>query len=186
MFGQRTAIYNLGGRNGNAVPIDIGIEPIRGGTTSGAKEMIEPPVNRPAVDGTGIVDQAHCIQPVPVDRLAFLVKGGQPDVPLPEHRRLVPLLAEHARQGQPLRSDQTGSPHPGEDSLVIETESHTPGQHAVTGRSTNRGRTVGIGKKHSFLGQLVEVGGGNPGLRVVATDVPVSQIIRQNENYVRI
>ena len=43
---------------------------------------------------------------------------------------------------------------------------------------------MGIGKKHSLLGQAVEVGRGDFRLRVIATEVSVAQIICQNENNV--
>ena len=184
MFGQRTSIHDMGRRDGNTVAVQIGIEPIRGWTTCGAEEMIEASIDRSAFDGAGIVDQAHRIQPVSVDWLALLVKSSQSDVPLAEHRRFIAVVSEHARQGQAIRGDQTGSPHPGKDPLVIETKGHASRQHTVTGGRTNRGRTVGIGKKHSLLGQAVKVGRGDFRLRVIATDVSVPQIIRQNENNV--
>ena len=77
MFGQRTAIYDTGRRDGNTITVHIGIEPVGGRATCGAKEMVEPTVDRTALDGAGIVNHAHRIQPVPVDRLAFLVKAAK-------------------------------------------------------------------------------------------------------------
>ena len=119
VLGQRSTINDPGWRNGNAVAVDIGVQPIGSRTTCGAEEMIEPTIDRAAFQFLGIIDQAHGIQAVFVDRLAFLVKGSEPDVPFPEHRCLVPLLPEHSRQGQPFRGDQARSPHPGKDTLVI-------------------------------------------------------------------
>ena len=120
-----------------------------------------------------------------MDRRSIFIIGSYADVPLSEHRRLVALLAEHAGQGQAIRGNQTGSPHPGKDSLVIETKGHAPSEHAVPGGRANRGRAVGIRKKHPLLGQPVEVGRGDFRLGVIAGEVSVTQVVRENENDVR-
>ena len=99
MFGQRTAVHDLGGRNGNAIPINVGIEPIRGRTACGTKEMIESAVHGSAPQRPCIIDSFHRLQSILMYRRSIFIIGSYADVPLSEHRRLVALLAEHAGQG---------------------------------------------------------------------------------------
>tara|TARA_Y100000588_G_scaffold86634_1_gene92124 strand:- start:1766 stop:1969 length:204 start_codon:yes stop_codon:yes gene_type:complete len=41
---------------------------------------------------------------------------------------------------------------------------------------------MGIGEKHAFSSQSVDVGGGYSRFRIVAGNVPITEVIGQNEN----
>lgn len=51
VFWQGIAVENAGRRYGNAVAIDVGIEPVSGGTTGGAEKLIEPAIDGAVRDG---------------------------------------------------------------------------------------------------------------------------------------
>ncbi len=48
MFGQRTAVHDMGGRNGNAIPIDVGIKPVGGWAADRSEKMIKSAIHGPA------------------------------------------------------------------------------------------------------------------------------------------
>lgn len=59
MFGQRRAVEDLGWGNGNAVAVNVGVEPVRGGTTGGAVEVIESAMKRAVWNGAGVVNSMN-------------------------------------------------------------------------------------------------------------------------------
>ena len=59
MFGQRRAVEDLSWRNGNAVAVNVGVEPVCGGTTGGAVEVIESAMKRAVWNGAGVVNSMN-------------------------------------------------------------------------------------------------------------------------------
>ena len=56
------------------------------------------------------------------------------------------------------------------------------GEQGVTRGGAHPGGGMGIGKAHALRSQAVDVGGGNfSALRIVALDVPVTQVIGVND-----
>lgn len=56
MFGQRRAVENLVWRNGNAVAVNVSVEPVSGGAAGGAVEVVESSMKRAVWNGAGVVD----------------------------------------------------------------------------------------------------------------------------------
>ncbi|SVD78045.1 uncharacterized protein METZ01_LOCUS430899, partial [marine metagenome] len=166
---------------GDFVAINKGVEPIGGRTRGRAKEMVKTMINRAAFQGTRVIDATHCRQTILVDGFAFLIKGRQTHVPFTEHRRGISLLLQQTGHGKSTGIDQAGPSHPGEDSPVIEPESHAAGENTVTGGRANGGGTVSVGKPDAFLRQLVQMRRGYLALVVVTTHITVTEIISKDE-----
>lgn len=81
MFGQRRAVEDLSWVNGNAVAVDVSVEPVCGGTTCGAVEVVESAVKRTVWDRAGVVDSVNGLEAVLADGISVLVKEGEADVP---------------------------------------------------------------------------------------------------------
>ena len=59
MLGQRSAIHNAGGRYGNFIAVNIGVQPIGRWTRSRAKEPLEAVIQRPAFDWARVIHPLH-------------------------------------------------------------------------------------------------------------------------------
>ena len=67
MFGQRRAVEDLGWGNGNAVAVNVGVEPVCGGATGGAVEVIESAMKRAVWNGARVVNSMKGRKAVLVD-----------------------------------------------------------------------------------------------------------------------
>ena len=94
----------------------------------------------------------------------------------PGPRPLVPLGARGT-----IGINQTGASHPGEDSPIVEPESHVTGKDAVSGGCTNGGWTVRISEAHAFLGQSIQMGSGHLGFGIVTIHITITKIVSKDE-----
>ena len=181
MIGQFLLVQWPGGGIGNTVLIDIGIDPVGGRAADRAKEPVEPTMNGPVGNGAGKVRLFDALDLSIGDELSLLVEEGHADVPLANAGGGISLVAEHLGEGEPVFLDQAGSLHPREYALHPRAECHPPSEQAVPGGSAHGGWAVGIGKVHSLLRHLVQMGGRDFRLWIVATQVSITQIIGENE-----
>jgi len=181
MIGQFLFVQWLGGRIGDTVLIDIGIDPIGGRAADCAEEPVEPTMGGAIGNGAGKVRLFHSFDLPIGDELSFLIEEGHADVPLADTGGGVSLVAEHLGEGEPVLLDQAGSLHSGEYALHPRAECHPPSEQAVPGGSAHGGWAVGIGKVHSLFRHFVQMGGRNFRLRIVATQVPIAQVIGEDE-----
>ncbi len=103
---QVRPVEQAGGRHGDAVAVDIGVEPIGRWTGHGAVELVEPAMNRRTSRRSRVVDMLDTLNTALADRLAVLVVEGHANVPLAEHGSGVSLLLQHAAERKPVRFDQ--------------------------------------------------------------------------------
>ncbi len=116
-----------------------------------------------------------------------LIVERQPDVPLAKAGRDVALLTQHLRQRPPVRSDQRRATGTGKDaSPPRDPERHLSCHQAVSSWSAHGARTVCIGESHPLLCKTVKIRRRDLGVRVVAANITVAQIIRENEDDVRL
>lgn len=123
------------------------------------------------------------LAPVPL-ALGILLEA-KTEMPLPDDRGVITGLLEVGCHGRTLLFDQGGSVpvlHP-----ALETAPPTvpARQDGIARRRANGGRGMSVGKGHTFLGQPVQMGGGNLGFWVEGLNVPVAHVVGQNENDVR-
>ena len=181
VLGELRPVEFSRGRHRDAIAVNPGVEPVGGRAAGGAEEVVEAAVQRAVRDRSRVIDPPHGFETVLVDRLPLLVKERQPDVPLAEHRRFVADLPQHRRKCEPIVRDQAGSARAGEDAAVVESERHPPGEQAVPCRRADRRGAVGVGEPHPLLGQPVDMRRRDLRLRVVAADVPVAEIVGEDQ-----
>jgi len=185
MPGQSRPLDLALGRNRDPVTVDVSIEPIGGRAAGGAEEPVESTVDRGVRNTAGIVDAPDGLAPVPADRPPLLVGERQADVPFAEAGRRIALIAEHLRQRQPAFLDHARTADSREHSPHPRAKRHPPRQQAVARRRADGRRAVRVGETHPFGGEPVQVDGRHPRFRIVAPDVAVAEIIRQNHEDVR-
>ena len=181
MFGQGGAVEDLGWGDGNAVAVDVGVEPVGCGAASGAVEVVESSVKRAVWDGAGVVDSMDGRESVLADGVSVLVKEGEADVPFADEGGCVSFSLEHGGEGEAIFFDEAGASGAGEDAFHAGSEGHASGEDAVAGGRADGGGAVGVGEAESFAGELVDVGCGNFGLVVVATEVSVAEVVGEEE-----
>ncbi len=132
-------------------------------------------------------DATHRLDAIAAHRLPLLVEERQPDMPLADARRRIAVVAEHARQREPTGCDQRRPADSGEDRPTIRhSKRHLPRHQAVARRRANRAGTVGVGESHPLPRQPINVRSRNFRLLVVATHIPVPEVVREDENDVRL
>lgn len=181
MFGQGRAVEDLGGRDGNAVAVDVGVEPVSGGATGGAVEVVESSVKRAVWDGAGVIDSVNGREAVFANGVSVCVKEGEADVPFADEGGCVSFSLEHGGECEAIFFDEAGAAGAGEDAFHAGSKGHASGEDAVASGRADGGRAVGVGKEETFAGKLVDVGCGNFGLIVVATEISVAEIIGEDE-----
>ena len=184
MFGQRRAVEDLGWGDGNAVAVDVGVEPVCGGATGGAVEVIESAVKRAVWNGAGVVDSVNGLDAVLADGISVLVKEGEADVPFADEGGCVAVFLEHSGKREAIFFDEAGAAGAGEDAFHAGSKGHASGEDAVAGGRADGGRAVSVGKTKAFAGELVDVGCGNLGLIVVATEIAVAEVVGEDEENV--
>ena len=116
--------------------------------------------------------------PIPVD-----VAVPKAQMPFSNHTRPVTRLPEHTGKGHGIRIDDALRVS-GQDKGVRIPERILAGHQAVSSRRADRRGGIGILKADAFLRQPVDVGGMNI-LSPVAGQIPISQIVRVNDDYIR-
>src|SRR5262249_31050323 len=101
------------------------------------------------------------------------------EAPLAEPTGDVPGLLEHFRNGHVFRIEVPVQPIIAYGSAAGVQASH----QRTAGLSTDASATIDLGQPHSFRGQSVEVRRGDL-LLSEAADVPVPQVVGQNEDHV--
>ena len=181
MFGQGRAVEDLGWGDGNAVAVNVGVEPIGGGATGGSVEVVESAVKRAVWDGAGVVDSMDGLEAILVDGVSVLVKEGEADVPFADEGGCVAVFLEHGGEGEAICFDEAGSAGAGKDAFHAGSEGHASGEDAVASGRADGGGAVSISKEEAFAGELVDVGGGDFGLVVVATEVSIAEVVGEDE-----
>ena len=95
MFGQGRAVEDLGWGDGNAVAVDVGVEPVGCGAAGGSVEVVESLVEGSVWDGAGVVDSMDGREAVLTDGVSVLVKEGEADVPFADEGGCVSFSLEH-------------------------------------------------------------------------------------------
>lgn len=181
MFGQGRAVEDLGWGDGNVVAVDVGVEPVGGGTTGGSVEVIESAVKRAVWDGAEVVDSMDGREAVLADGVSISVKEGEADVPFADEGGCVSFSLEHGGEGKAICFDEAGAAGAGKDAFHAGSEGHASGEDAVAGGRADGGGAVSVGKEEAFAGELVDVGGGDFGLVVVAMEVSVAEVVGEDE-----
>lgn len=181
MFGQRRAVEDFGWGDGNAVAVYVSVEPVCGGATGGAVEVVESAVKRAVWDGAGVVDSMDGWEAVLADGVSVLIKEGEADVPFADEGGCVSFSLEHGGECEAIFFDEAGAAGAGEDAFHTGSEGHASGKNAVAGGRADGGRAVSVGKAEAFAGELVDVGCGNLGLIVVATEIAVAEVVGEDE-----
>ena len=184
MFGQRRAVEDFGWGDGNAVAVDVSVEPVCGGATGGAVEVIESAVKRAVWNGAGVVDSVNGLEAVLADGISVLVKEGEADVPFADEGGCVAVFLEHSGEREAIFFDETRASGAGEDAFHAGSEGHASGEDAVAGGRADGGRAVSVGKAKAFAGELVDVRCGDFGLVVVAAEVSVAEVVGEDEENV--
>lgn len=102
-------------------------------------------------------------------------------MPFADEGGCVSFSLEHGRECEAIFFDEAGASGAGEDAFHAGSKSHASGENAIASGRADSGRAVGVGKAESFAGELVDVGCGNFGLIVVATEVAVAEVVGKNE-----
>ena len=186
VLGKVRLVQGSGWGIGDAVLIDIGIDPVGGRAADRAKEAVEPTMDRAVGNRVGKVRLLDPLDLSIGNEVSFLIEEGHANVPLANTSGGISLFAEHLGEGEAALFDQAGSLHTRKDAFHARTKSHPSGEQAIPGGCAYSGWAVGIGKTHPLPDQAVQVGRRNFGFRIVATQVPVTQIICQNEQDVRL
>ena len=181
MFGQGRAVEDLGWGDGNAVAVDVGVEPVGCGATGGSVEVVESLVEGSVWDGAGVVDSMDGREAVLTDGVSVLVKEGEANVPFADEGGCVSFSLEHGGECESILFDEAGASGAGEDAFHAGSEGHASGEDAVAGGRADGGGAVSVGKTESFAGELVDVGCGDFGLVVVATEVAVAEVVGEDE-----
>ena len=184
MIGQRLAVNDPCGWNRNAVTLDEGVEPVRCWATDGAEELVEATVNRCIGDRARVVNALHRLKPVLVDGLPLLIKEGHAHVPLAEKSGRVALVLQHAAYRRARFLDHAGAADTREDAAHPRPKSHASGQNAVARGCADSRRAVRIAEQHSLFRQPINVGGRDLGFGVVATDIPIAEVIGEDEDHI--
>lgn len=171
----------MGWGDGNAVAVDVGVEPVCGGATGGAVEVVESSVKRAVWDGAGVVDSVNRREAVLADGVSVLVKEGESDVPFADEGGCVAVFLEHGWECEAVFFDEAGTSGAGENAFHAGSEGHASGEDAVAGGRADGGGAVGVGKAKAFAGELVDVGCGNFGLIVITAEVSVAKIVGKDE-----
>ena len=171
----------MGWGDGNAVAVDVGVEPVCGGATGGAVEVVESSVKWAVWDGAGVVDLVNRREAVLADGVSVLVKEGEADVPFADEGGCVAVFLEHGGECEAIFFDEARTAGTGENAFHAGSEGHASGEDAVTGGRADGGRAVGVGKAKAFSGELIDVGCGNFGLIVVTAEVSVAKIVGKDE-----
>ena len=171
----------MGWGDGNAVAVDVGVEPVCGGATGGSVEVIESAMKRAVWNGAGVVDSMNGRKAVLVDGVSVLVQEGESDVPFADEGGCVSLSLEHGGKREAIFFDEAGAGGAGEDAFHAGSEGHASGEDAVAGGRADGGGAVSVGKAEAFAGELVDVRCGNFGLVVVAAKVSVAEVVGKDE-----
>ena len=122
-----------------------------------------------------------------MERLAvigFLI-APQSQMPFPYTGRVVSLLLQHARHGEPVVFNQVRRIAP-QHALLQSGSPAIPARHyAVARRRADRGWRVHVGEAHALACQPVRIGGWDGGLRVVAFQIAPAQIVGQDIDDIR-
>ena len=103
----------------------------------------------------------------------------KPEMPFPDHRGVVACFLQHPGKGQAVFvDDRVVSPA---DRL---TKRISSGHESVSGQMAEWAGSVCIGELDPVSGQFVDMGRGNLGRRIVATRIPVSHIIGEDDDNV--
>ncbi len=171
----------MGWGDGNAVAVDVGVEPVCGGATGGSVEVVESSVKRAVWDGSGVVDSMDGGEAVLVNGVSVLVKEGEADVPFADEGGCVAFSLEHGGECEAIFLDEAGASGAGEDAFHAGSKGHASGEDAVAGGRADGEGAVGVGKAEAFAGELVDVGCGDFGLVVVAAEVSVAEVVGEDE-----
>ena len=183
MLRQLGRVNEVGRRHGDSVVLNEGIEPIGRRTARGPEERLKAMIDRPACDALREIDATNRLDSIAAHRLPILVEERHPDMPLADARRGIAIVAEHARQREPTGSDQRRSADSGKDRAAIRhAKRHLPRHQAIPCRRADRARTVRVGESHSLPREPVDMRSQNFRLVVVATHIPVSEIVGEDEH----
>ncbi len=103
-------------------------------------------------------------------------------MPFANAGRSISGLLQHLRQGQATFFNQTRSAHAGKHTAHSVAKCHSPGQKTVSGWRANGRRTVCVHKTNPSFCHLIQIGRLDFRFRLVATHVPVSQVICQDHD----
>ena len=117
--------------------------------------------------------------------LALFVEPGHSEMPLAHAGGVVALALQERADGQTTAFDQRRIKAVEHAILKAGSPGVTTRQNPIARRRANRRRRVGVRKAHAFLGQSVHMRRLDLGLGVVATEVSVPEIVRQDIDDVR-
>ena len=143
-------------------------------------------MNRRVGNRARVINELHALDATLRDALARLVEEAQPDVPLAHQGRRVAPCAQHLRQRELVLLDEARPADAREHAAVVDAKRHLPGEQTVAGGRADRGRRMRVGEPHPLARQPVEMRRGHFRLRVVAADVAVAEVVREDDEDVRI